>query len=195
MTIFTKRIQTGTDDGRVTDAPSYNNSSASITIGHVGGNESSSWYRFPVVTIPQSSTINSAKVTFRATVGDFGNPNPTSIFAEDAANPTFPTDKADYDSRVMTTASITNWNPGDWVPGNDEDTPDLVNIIQELVDRGDWNSGNAIIIFVKFNGSPGANRNVAVAYDGTPATSALLTIDYTPGGPTPTDLKGVIFWY
>ena len=83
----------------------------------------------------------------------------------------------------MTTAWVA-WSPPDWnsvgVAGPDQRTPDLSEIIQEIVDRTDWSPGNAIVIVIT-----GSGRRTAESYNGSPAAAPLLHVEYDPTGGAP----------
>lgn len=56
----------------------------------------------------------------------------------------------------------------------DQQTPDLKAVVQEIVNRGGWVSGNALALVVT-----GTGRRVAVAYDGVKASAPLLHVEYS----------------
>jgi len=62
--------------------------------------------------------------------------------------------------------------------GPDQRTPNIAPVIQEIVSRAGWSSGNALAIIITGNG-----ERVAESYDGDPAGAPLLHIDYAEGGP------------
>lgn len=115
--------------------------------GHwvVGGPRRHSFIRFPEVTIPNGATIVYAKIRFRlfhatagtATVDWYGN---------DVDNATAPTTAAEANALSLTTATA------EWEQVIDDadsfwtifETVDLKDILQEIVDRAGWASGNAM---------------------------------------------------
>jgi hypothetical protein len=52
-------------------------------------------------------------------------------------------------------------------------TPDLAWVVQEVVDRPGWASGNALALLVT-----GRGHRTAVAYEGGAARAAVLHVDY-----------------
>ncbi len=54
-------------------------------------------------------------------------------------------------------------------------TSDISSIVQEIVDRGGWASGNSMVLIVE-----GSGKRVAEAYDGESANAPLLVIEYIP---------------
>ena len=62
--------------------------------------------------------------------------------------------------------------------GQTHQSPSLVPIVQELIDRPGWASGNALVVLVS-----GTGRRTARSYDANPAKAPLLHIDYVPEDP------------
>ncbi len=97
--------------------------------------------------------------------------------------PTFASSTGDISSRLRTTAAV-SWSPAPWTTvgeaGPDQRTPNIASVIQEIVSRPGWSSGNALAII--FTGS---GKRVAEAYDGIPAAAPLLHVVYTSGGVPP----------
>ena len=134
--------------------------------------------RFPNLTIPQGATITAASIEF--TVDETSSTTTDLVFrAQFTGNaPTFTTTSGDISSRSLTAASA-SWSPGSWSSvGAKHTSADLSAVIQEVVNRGDWNSGNAIAIIIT-----GSGRRVAESYDGSPSDAPILTIsfDSNPG--------------
>jgi hypothetical protein len=57
--------------------------------------------------------------------------------------------------------------------GPDQQTPDIAPIIQEIVNRPGWSSGNSLVIIVS-----GTGERVAESYRGDPAGAPLLHVEY-----------------
>ena len=94
---------------------------------------------------------------------------------------------SDISDRTETTASV-DWAIPTWVAVNDEGaaqlSADLSPIVQEIVDRGSWNSGNAMVIMIK--AWSGSGERTAESRDGESANAPELQIDYTSGGSSAT---------
>ena len=119
--------------------------------------------RFEGVSIPQGATIQSVYIEFE-TDEESSETTDLTIYGQAADNPvTFVDDDDNISSRPRTTASVA-WSPEAW---NDENvkhqTSDLSPILQEIVNRGGWTSGNAVVFIFTGSGS-----RVAEAYDGEP---------------------------
>jgi hypothetical protein len=62
--------------------------------------------------------------------------------------------------------------------GPDQRTPDITSIVQEIVKRPGWSSGNALVIIIT-----GTGERVAESYDGDQAAAPLLHVVYNTGPP------------
>jgi len=144
--------------------------------------------RFPSITIPQGSTIDSAKIQFTTDETSDSSVVTLEFSAEDADNPSaFTTTAADISGRTETTARV-SWTPPAWLvlqeKGADQLSPELKTIVQEIVDRAGWVSGNALVIMLRFtsgSGSPTREKRTAESYDGVAGDAPEISIDYTVG--------------
>jgi len=121
----------------------------------------------------------------------------TRISAEDIDDaPTFTNDKVAFDARWAnrTTARVDWDNIPIEVAGNWYDSIDFKSVIQEIVNREGWESGNDIVIFWEDFDDRSAHiydgRRGGSSYDGTlgPSYAPKLHIEYQP----PRKLAGVI---
>ncbi|HUV65833.1 MAG TPA: Calx-beta domain-containing protein, partial [Sedimentisphaerales bacterium] len=128
--------------------------------------------RFRGVNIRQGARVTKAYVQF--TCDETRNLNPCELViqgqaADDAA--TFATSPRNVSSRNRTGTSV-NWSPPNWSrvgdAGPDQRTPDLSQIVQEIVSRDGWVQGNALAIIIT-----GMGTRVAQAYGGAPAVLHL----------------------
>ncbi|MEN8183711.1 MAG: hypothetical protein ABFS46_14375, partial [Myxococcota bacterium] len=137
--------------------------------------------RFTSVAIPQAAGIDRAWIQFEADEASSMQTDLT-IAGEDIGDaPTFLSASQNVSSRNVTQSSV-GWTPAPWVQGqagSDQRTPDLSAVVQEIVDRGDWASGNDLAIIIR---GAGNGKRVAESYDGTAAGAALLHVEYSLGG-------------
>ena len=88
---------------------------------------------------------------------------------------------ANISGRPRTTASAT-WAPAAWNSsdgaGANQKTPELKTIVQEIVNRASWASGNALAMIVT-----GTGHRTAWAFDGNAAQAPLLHVEYSTGPP------------
>jgi hypothetical protein len=137
--------------------------------------------RFTGVSVPTGAVIQNAYVQFQT---DEVSSDPTSLTvkgeASDNAAP-FPAGSDpgtgvnfNVTSRPVTTASV-GWSPAAWTRvgerGLPQQTPNLGPVLQELVSRSGWSSGNAVVLVIT-----GTGRRCAESFDGTFAP--VLHIEY-----------------
>ena len=130
--------------------------------------------RFNGITIPQGATITSAYVEFETDVAWSGACSLT-LQGQAADNPgTFTTTASNLSSRTKTMASVA-WSPSAWsaVDGKHQ-TPSLVSIVQEIVNRAGWASGNSMVMFAS-----GTGTREAESWDGEATAAPLLVVEYT----------------
>lgn len=139
--------------------------------------------RFNRLSIPQGATITRAYVQF--TVDEAKNVTGSLTIKGQAVDnaPAFAKVASNVSSRAATATSV-NWTPPAWTvvgaAGVDQQTPDLKAVVQEVVNRSGWVSGNAIALVIT-----GTGRRVAVAYDGVKVSAPLLHVEYSTDGTTP----------
>jgi hypothetical protein len=160
-------ISTGKMDLKSSDLEMILDSDGNQTVG----------MRFNAITIPQGATITSAFIQF--TVDEAESGATTLQIAGQAIDnaPTFTTATGNISSRPKTGASV-SWSPAAWptknVAGTDQRTPNIAAVIQEIVNRAGWSSGNSLAVIII-----GSGERVAEAFDGVPSAAPLLHIEYT----------------
>jgi len=132
--------------------------------------------RFKGIAIPQGAKIVSASIQFKADKRTYGS-TALTIRGQAANNaPTFSTSRGNVSSRARTLASV-KWNPAPWTSvgatGPGQQTPDLSSVIQEIVNRSGWVSGNSLAIIIT-----GTGNRVAESYDGDKVGAPLLRVEY-----------------
>ncbi|MDX1527856.1 MAG: hypothetical protein R3337_04465, partial [Gammaproteobacteria bacterium] len=134
--------------------------------------------RFTNITVPNGATITSAWIQFKADETDTGPVNLTiqGEAADDAA--TFVDANGNISSRALTTAAV-SWSPPNWQTvgeaGPKQQTSDISAVIQEIVNRPGWTSGNALAIIIT---STSNKKRTAESFDGDPAGAPLLHIEF-----------------
>jgi len=136
--------------------------------------------RFLNVLVPQGAVITNAYVEFKASDSDNDNTDIT-IQGEDRDDASrFTSSEENISTRSRTSASVT-WNDiPNWTKDKLHKTPDLDPIIQEIVSRPGWSSGNAMVILFRSTDLSGKRRSYA--HDGSPASSPVLHIEYEGSG-------------
>ena len=184
QTTFEVRVATGTDDAEEDsiDGSMYLDSS-DLELAIATEPTDTVGMRFTAVTVPQGATISNAYVQFKCDETGSGAISLT-IRGEDIDDaPTFTLTSGDITSRTTTTASI-GWSPPDWntvgEAGVNQRTSDISSIIQEIMGRPGWSSGNNLAIIIT-----GTGTRWAESYDGDSAGAPLLHVEYDTGPPPP----------
>ncbi len=160
------------------------------TLQHVGA-PSANFYtygggmRFLNVTVPQGAVIDQAYLTLRSGGSISGVVVNSRISADDTDNAVTFSTLANFDTRYAnrTTARV-DWDaiPA-WVGNTEYDSPEIKTVIQEIVDRAGWASGNSLAIFWEDfdDRSTRANdcQRAGYSYDGSIAYAPKLTIIYS----------------
>ncbi len=134
--------------------------------------------RFADVTIPQGANIIEAYIQFTVDETD-SEQTDLIIHGELIDNsPTFTLTDFDITNRTTTTASV-NWdNVPAWTnvndEGDDQKTPDLSSIVQEIVNQPTWSIFNGMSFIITGSGS-----RAAESYNGEPDSAPRLIINYT----------------
>jgi Tfp pilus tip-associated adhesin PilY1 len=132
--------------------------------------------RFQNVAVPQGAMITNAYLEFD--VDEDVNTNPTNldIYAEAADNPGTFISTANNISNRDRTAQFTSWdNLPNWNMGEQHQTPDLSSVVQAIIGRTGWASGNAMVFIIT-----GSGKRIAESHDGDGAPP-LLHIEYQVG--------------
>ncbi len=134
--------------------------------------------RFTNLAIPQGATIESASIQFTTDEVSTGVSSLTlQIEAADNAS-AFTSAAFNVSSRSLVGSSV-NWSPGDWNTIGEatatQKTPELKTLLQEVINRGGWAPGNAVVFSIT-----GSGRRTAFAYDGSSGQAPLLEIEYSP---------------
>jgi len=153
-------------------------------------------YRFPNVTIPQGATINSAYLSLQSYGAPFLNPI-DSIGCENVDSATVlesGIETYDISDRwANVTTALVSWDEDNvgQQPTPRDSTPDLKTLVQEIVDRLGWKSGNAIMfLFKNLIIDSDTCQYETCSWDANPDSSyygGILFVDYTPGGAVPND--------
>jgi len=174
------RVATSSDDAEQSTRSGKNLlSSDDLEITTDGNTVQLVGIRFAGLGIPRGATITNAYVQFRVD-GVSTAATSLTIRAEDADNtPTYTTALNNISSRTTTGSSVA-WVPPAWetvgAAGEAQRTPGLTALVQAVVDRPGWASGNAVAF--QFSGT---GMRKAVSYDGGASLAPLLHVEYTMG--------------
>lgn len=173
MSQLVLQITNGANDGYVTDIE-YSPSFTSAIVGF--GNNS--WYLWNNVTIPKGAIIVSAIITFKAFSNRSVNTCNTNMYFNNEDSAISPTSVATYNAKTVTSAIA--WTIPAWVINTSYDSPDISTILQTIINRSNWVSGNSLMVLHKNNGSSTNAVRDAISYENSPSNSAILTINYIP---------------
>lgn len=105
-------------------------------------------YVFPALNIPQGATIDSATLTLTARDNqDWSNAPSSLLIGAEQVDNAIALQSGDYTTRYDDVGVQTNWNPGTWGTINSGqliEGSDVTVLVQQIVDRGGWSSGNNI---------------------------------------------------
>ena len=144
--------------------------------------------RFQNVLIPHGAVINSAYLTLRCEYASSVDTVKSRISAEDVDDAdTFANSADAFDTRwaARTTARV-DWDSiVGWGLDSDYNSPEIKTVIQEVIDRVGWVSGNDIVIFWddfddRSTHSSSCYRR-AYSYDGSTTYAPKLVVTYTAG--------------
>jgi len=186
MSTLEVQVQQGTDDAyRSLGGDLWVLAATSNRIGNITGTaQYGSGMRFASITIPPTSTITAAYLKLIAYRDDSVNYCKCRITAEDVDNaPTFADDKVAFDARyVNSIAPQVAWNdlPA-WTQETQYQSPDFSSIIQQVIDRPGWQSGNAIVIFWQdfADRSDADARRRAYSFESDSGKAPILHIEYS----------------
>ena len=179
ITTFEVRVNTSKDDSEESSGGSVTFTSSDLEFMQDGADvQAFVGMRWTNVTVPQGATIVNAYVEL--TADEKGSEPADVLFYAEASDSalTFSNSALDLSSRSTTTASaiwasIPAWN----TVGETHQTSDLAAIIQEVVDRPLWLSGNALVILAT-TASANDGPRTAESYNGSSTKAPLLHIEY-----------------
>ena len=136
--------------------------------------------RFNGVSIPQGAIITNATIQFTAdeSQNEATLLNIFAVAADQAA--AFTTAANNLSTRALTSLSVP-WTSGAWTTGESnatQRTPNLAGLVQEIISRPGWASGNALAFLIS-----GTGHRTADAFDKAGGSPARLAVQYTT--PTP----------
>jgi hypothetical protein len=140
---------TGADDCYIDNVSAFANDSF-LMFGSLSGNQHKSYIRFPSINIPQGATVLTATLTLRASNIATTDTCNAIIYANNIDTSIAPTNKTEFDALALT--SGIEWAA---IPHTAEydaySIPSLVSIIQNVINRDGWSSGNSLGIVIADN--------------------------------------------
>ncbi len=130
--------------------------------------------RFKGLAVPKGATIAKAYIEFVADKASSGTAS-LIIHGEATDNaPTFLATSKNISSRKKTTSNVP-WAPGTWSASGVYQSNDVKTIVQEIINRTGWASGNSMAFIIT-----GTGTRTAESFEGTPSGMApLLHVEYS----------------
>jgi len=121
----------------------------------------SAWFAFQDVAVPQGATINWACLNFKPVLGDALGVGTVTIvgYDEDYFRNSYLDTFEEYFTRPRTSARVI-WTVPSFYEDHKYNTTDISPIVQEIVDRSDWNTEDWMVFFVQGRTSIGQARKV-----------------------------------
>ncbi len=177
---FDGQVDAGVDDAHELDNGTNFTATGTTLRVEPSVTDSSRWNAgmvFHDVTIPNAATITAAyvEVVFPASQRDsprldwFGN------LVDDASD--FAVEQ-DVTGRALTVASVP-WVDDDLGSGVYIESPDLSEIVQEIVDRVGWSSGSSLCMLAFGQAVAGPEATRFTPYENEPTETCKLHVDYT----------------
>ncbi|HON19066.1 MAG TPA: hypothetical protein PK990_07855, partial [Salinivirgaceae bacterium] len=142
--------------------------------------------RFTNIQIPKNAQINKAFIVIDCYYPHnpgygINNNVVTRIYAEDADNPATFSSGSSPRSRTTTTSYVT-WNLNSvWYDHSYYETPSLTTLVQSLVNRSGWTSGNSMVFLIKDDPTNLDYREIRTI-DSDPSHAPKLYIEYQNSG-------------
>ena len=173
------------DDGSTSSLDNaFDNVNGYINLGEYN-QDLDMFVRFPNVAVPKNAIILSAYIVYTARYNGANNNCITKMYFNDVDNATAPTTWSGYHNLASTTAEV-DWTITPVVEGGAYTSPDIKSLVQEIVSRSGWASGNAMMLLHENNPT---SDTYAIRYftswDDTTYTEPVLRITYTENS-TPT---------
>jgi hypothetical protein len=158
--LLVRQVGDSTDDAQEFANGVYDDSGSAMLLGDDNGIQNYVGFRFSGVWVTKEAVIDSTVLTLTA----YESKSATTQFLIKGEaigdSPTFSVDNSPRD-RMPTAASVAWTVTEDWEQGQTYSSPDLSEVIQEIVNRKDWRLGSALTILVLDVEPDNRNRTVS----------------------------------
>jgi hypothetical protein len=175
---FTVMSQVNSSSDDVNEVNSSFTANSSTAWLGTGGSASNSYtgLRFTNLAVPQGATIISAKIEVTSSRTQWINIG-FQIAADSTGNSQMFTTTNRPSQRGLTANKVNHTSDIQWLNGTKYQLNEMNTVIQEVVNRSDWQSGNSLSIILK--GTVGTwGRKFIHAFDGSPVNAAKLIVTY-----------------
>jgi hypothetical protein len=181
---YVQNVPTGVEDATLnTDTDGYFKNADDVVIGKTASSTHySGCFRFTNVGIPKGATITDASILVHenGNNGSYGDTTPTVkavVSCVDEDNTASFTNSPF--GRTKTTAHVHWVHDFNNTDGEEHTISGLASLVQEVIDRAGWVSGNAIGFIADNDGSSTSNCGSIYAYEASTERCPKLTITYT----------------
>ncbi len=174
-------IASGSDDTeeRISNG-TIKTTSSDLEMPYDGSEEQIVGLRFRNLLIPRNATVTSAKLTFEVDESPSGS---SSMFIQADSNPSpavLTSNGYNLSTRSRTSARV-DWNSVPSAAVNEKVTsPDVSPIVQEIVDKSGWSSGNDMVFL--FTRKSGTGTRKYESYNGEAVNAPSLVVSYRVTG-------------
>jgi hypothetical protein len=100
--------------------------------------------RIPSVAVPDGAVIDQAYFTIRARDDQSSGIGGATIYGQDHDDPPTFTTRTEYEARTWISSPTVHWEPQTWIAEVEYYSPDVSGVVQAIVDRSGWASGQAM---------------------------------------------------
>lgn len=163
-----RQVSASEDDGYTSDQMARSLDADCLVVGGDGDHEAGMIFRN--VNVPRGAEIISAHLTLRS---HGGHPREL-VYGKIEAEAT---DHAEAFSSVLRTSVSVDWDMDErWLPGTWYDSPDISEVISEVVNREGWSTNNSLAILI--GARQGGGYRCFSSYDRGDAEAPQLEITY-----------------
>ena len=175
---FNGQINFSIDDVYVRDDGQFYSNYSWLASGQSGAYLNEAGLRFTLIDVPQGSTINSSYIQFRPysdrTINAY-----IKFQGEDIDNASQFSNYTDFESRIRTSTEANYFFNGYYEEDVWFNSPDISNIIQEIVDRPGWSTDNSLVIFSEGYNPYGTAMLITYSRDRDSIVAPKLFINYS----------------
>jgi hypothetical protein len=181
----TFQVASGADDVNE-DGTTFTAGGSTVWIGNASSTTAGyTGVRFQGVIVPRGAVITSAHLDVYQPAASWIS---TSLVlrAEASGNSAAFSTTSKPSQRTLGTMSLTFSDGSQWLAGTWHSLGEMPAVVQEVVNRADWQSGNALSLVLKGSGGTWA-RKFVTSYEGSAANAPRLTVTWRVATtPTPT---------
>jgi hypothetical protein len=187
---LTGQVAASSDDANQ-DGSSLSLTSTTLWLGNAASTTSSyTGLRFASLALPPGAAISSARLQVYSSQTQWLGLS-MSIAADATGNsPTFSASNLPS-QRTLTTQKVAHSSNVQWQANTWYTLDEMASVVQEIVNRGDWQSGNSLSVILKGTGGAWSRKFIA-SFDGSAVTAPKLVVTYTTASgatSTPTSLQ------